>query len=156
MCEKRSLRAEEIAVLQANACMADNWSSVFVPENFDIDFVSHTRFSGVVTLGAFQKEFVLPGGLKKHAGLRHVTLHNCTVGDNCLIENVQNYIANYTIGNDCLIQNVNVMLVEGTSSFGNGTLVSVLNEQADVKSPPTMACRLPWLILWHCIAIVRN
>ena len=37
----------------------------------------------------------------KHSGLRHVTLHNCTLGDNVLIENVQNYIANYRIGDDC-------------------------------------------------------
>ena len=31
MSKKRNLRPEEIAMLQANACMADNWSSVFVP-----------------------------------------------------------------------------------------------------------------------------
>lgn len=135
MSKKRNLRPEEIAMLQANACMADNWSSVFVPENFDIKYVSHTRFSGEVTLGAFNKEFILPGGLKKHAGLRHVTLHNCRLGDNCLIENVQNYIANYDIGENCIIQHVNVILVDGVSSFGNGTLVSVLNETGGREVP---------------------
>ena len=135
MSKKRNLRPEEIAMLQANACMADNWSSVFVPENFDIKYVSHTRFSGEVTLGAFNKEFILPGGLKKHAGLRHVTLHNCRLGDNCLIENVQNYIANYDIGENCIIQHINVILVDGVSSFGNGTLVSVLNETGGREVP---------------------
>ena len=95
---------------------------------FTTEYVYHTRFSGNVRLGVFNGEFVLPGGIKKHAGLRHVTLHNVTVGDNCCIENIQNYIANYTIGNDAFIENVDVILVDGVSKFGNGVEASVLNE----------------------------
>ena len=107
----RNLRPDEIATLRSQACRADDWNQVWVPEVFDIEYVNHVRFSGVVRLGAFRKVFTLPGGLVKHSGLRHVTLHNCTLGDNVLIENVQNYIANYRIGDDCFIQNINVMLV---------------------------------------------
>lgn len=102
---------------------------------FDIEYVNHVRFSGVVKLGAFRKAFTLPGGLVKHSGLRHVTLHNCTLGDNVLIENVQNYIANYQIGDDCFIQNINVMLVEGKATFGNNVEVSVLNETGGREVP---------------------
>ena len=40
---------------------------------------------------------MLPGGIRKHSGLRNATLHNVTVGDDTLIENVSNYIANYDI-----------------------------------------------------------
>jgi hypothetical protein len=86
-------------------------------------------------LGAFRKEFELPGGLKKHSGLRHVTLHNCILEDDVLIENVQNYIANYRIGEGTIIQNINVLLVEGTTSFGNNTQVSVLNETGGREDP---------------------
>ena len=71
---------------------------------------------------------MLPGGIRKHSGLRHVTLHNVTVGDNCCIENIQNYIANYEIGHDTFIENVDIILVDGVSKFGNGVEVSVLNE----------------------------
>ena len=60
--------------------------------------------------------------------MRHVTLHNVTVGDNCCIENIQNYIANYEIGHDTFIENVDIILVDGLSKFGNGVEVSVLNE----------------------------
>ena len=81
-----------------------------------------------VRLGKFEGEFTLPGGIRKHAGLRHVTLHNVAVGDNCCIENIQNYIANYEIGEETFIENVNVMYVDGVSRFGNGVEVSVLNE----------------------------
>ncbi|MCS3085297.1 DUF4954 family protein [Bacteroides ovatus] len=35
-------------------------------------------------LGVLDAEFTLPGGIRKHSGLRHVTLHNVTVGDNSL------------------------------------------------------------------------
>ena len=50
------------------------------------------------------------------------------MGDNCCIENIQNYIANYEIGHDTFIENVDIILVDGVSKFGNGVEVSVLNE----------------------------
>lgn len=39
---------------------ADDWNQVWVPEVFDIEYVNHVRFSGVVKLGAFRKVFTLP------------------------------------------------------------------------------------------------
>lgn len=57
-----------------------------------------------------------------------MTLHNVSVGDNCCIENIQNYIANYEIGSDTFIENVDIILVDGLSTFGNGVEVAVLNE----------------------------
>lgn len=124
----RKLAEDEICRLKSQSCLADDWEKVKVAETFDTNYVHHTRFSGEVKLGVFQSEFTLPGGIKKHAGLRHVTLHNVTVGDNCCIENIQNYIANYEIGHDTFIENVDIILVDGVSKFGNGVEVSVLNE----------------------------
>ncbi|WP_106832158.1 DUF4954 family protein [Parabacteroides pacaensis] len=131
----RNLTQDEINLLEARSCVADDWSAVFVPQEFDIEYIYHTRFSGTVKLGAFRKEFTLPGGLKKHAGLRHVTLHNCELGNDVLIENVPNYIANYKIGDNCFIQNVNVLLTEGKATFGNSVEVSVLNETGGREVP---------------------
>lgn len=119
---------DEILRLKSQSCLADDWEKVRVADGFSTEFVHHTRFSGEVKLGVFQGEFILPGGICKHSGLRHVTLHNVTVGDNCCIENVQNYIANYEIGHDTFIENVDILLVDGVSKFGNGVEVSVLNE----------------------------
>ena len=70
----------------------------------------------------------MSGGIVKHSGLRNVTLHHVTVGDNCLIENVKNYIANYCIGDHTFIENIDTILVDGKTRFGNGVEVSVLNE----------------------------
>lgn len=124
----RSLTVDEIFRLKSQSCLADDWNQVRVSPDFTTDYVYHTRFSGKVSLGAFKEEFILPGGIRKHAGLRHVTLHNVTVGDNCCIENIQNYIANYEIGDDAFIENVDVIVVDGNSKFGNGVEASVLNE----------------------------
>lgn len=124
----RKLTSDEIHRLTQQSCVADDWDQVLVSDKFATDSIHFTRFSGKVFLGSFQGEFTLPGGMKKKAGLFQVTLHNVTVGDDCCIENIQNYIANYDIGNHSFIENVDVIFVEGVSSFGNGVPVAVLNE----------------------------
>ena len=128
MSQYRKLTSSEIDKLQQQMCSATDWSLIEVSEGFTTEYIRYTRFSGKIRLGAFNKEFALPGGMKKHSGLYHVTLHNVTIGDDCCIENVNNYIANYEIGNDTFIENVDIILVDGPSSFGNGVEVSVLNE----------------------------
>ena len=124
----RKLNEDEIRLLQEHSCTADDWANIEVATNFKTDYVFHTRFSGKVRLGVFEHEFTLAGGMKKHSGLYHTTLHNVTVGDNCCIENVKNYIANYEIGDYAFIENVDIILVDGCSKFGNGVEVAVLNE----------------------------
>jgi NDP-sugar pyrophosphorylase family protein len=124
----RGLTAEEISALQANMCTASDWTDVEVSEDFSPCYIKYVRFSGKVRLGSFNKEFTLSGGIRKHSGIYFATLHNVTVGDDCCIENVKNYIANYTIGDRTFIENVDIILADGVSSFGNGVSVSVLNE----------------------------
>lgn len=131
----RNLRPEEIAILQSQNCHAESWDQVFVPLTFDTKYLSNVHFSGSVILGLFEKEFILPGGVRKHSGIRNANLHNCLLGDNILIENIHNYIANYRINDDCFIENVNVMVVDGTTSFGNNVAVSVLNETGGREVP---------------------
>ena len=124
----RNLTPEEIKALQEHSCTAADWSDVMVADGFSPEYVWHTRMSGKIRIGAFDKEFELPGGMKKHSGLYHVTLHNVTINDDCLIENVKNYIANYSIGSGCFIENVDLIMTDGISSFGNGVEVAVMSE----------------------------
>jgi len=128
MTEYRKLTQEETARLEAAGCRAEAWEDVEVTDGDSLGYIRNVTFSGTVRLGRFDAVFTLPGGLRQHAGLSNVTLHNVTVGDNCLIRNISNYIANYTIGHDTLIENVDVMYVDGVCKFGNGVEVSVLNE----------------------------
>ncbi|MEG0794957.1 MAG: DUF4954 family protein [Odoribacter sp.] len=131
----RNLTQEEITHLSQHGCSSTDWKKIQVAPGFSPKYIEHTRFSGDIELGIFEKEFILSGGLSKHSGLLNVTLHNCKIGNNVLIENIPNYIANYTIGEGCFIQNANLIVTEGRSSFGNGTLVSVLNETGGREVP---------------------
>ena len=128
MADYRPLAPEEIVRLKAQMCTASDWSQIEVAEDFSTEHVLYTRFSGRIRIGTFKKEFILAGGMRKHSGLYHATLHNVTVGNDCCIENVKNYIANYDIGSGTFIENVDIILTDGQSSFGNGVEVSVLNE----------------------------
>lgn len=131
----RKLNEIEIQALKNQGCSAVDWNNVEVAQEFKTDYIYYTRFSGVVKLGVFEYEFTLAGGMKKHAGLYHTTLHNVTVGNHCCIENVKNYIANYQIGDYTFIENVDIILVDGRSKFGNGVEVAVLNETGGREVP---------------------
>lgn len=128
MMKYRKLTQDEVLQLKTQMCSADCWDNIEVSEDFNADYVRHVRFSGNVRLGAFREDFELAGGIRKHSGIHYATLHNVTVGDNCYIKNVKNYIANYEIGPRVFIENVDIILTDGRSSFGNGVEVSVLNE----------------------------
>ena len=126
--EYRHLTIEEIDQLKAQACHAAEWDRIMVREGFDARHVISTRFSGDIRMGRFDRHFELAGGMRKHSGLYHATLHNVEIGDNCCIENVKNYIANYRIGQDSFIENVDIIINDGLSTFGNGVEVRVLSE----------------------------
>ena len=131
----RKLTAQEIAQLEATGCSATNWADVEVAQDFEAQYVHHTRFSGHNKIGAFHREIELPGGLKIHSGIYNATLHNVEVGDDCHLYNIHNYIANYRIGNNTCIENVNAILVDGKTTFGNGVRVPVMNEGGGREIP---------------------
>lgn len=119
---------EQIAQLEAQSCRCSDWSLVQVPADFDPKYVRNVTLSGQIRLGSFNKVFTLAGGIQKHSGVYHATLHNVVVGDDCMIEHIRNYIANYVIGTGSYIENVTDLITYGESSFGNGVKVDVLNE----------------------------
>lgn len=128
----RSLTFEEIDTLERNSCWAEDWSRVEVAEEgFQAKYFHRVMFYGDIRLGSFQKNIEIAKDFVKHSGIDHATLRNVTVGDDCLIEKVGNYINNYTIGNDCLISNISVMETTEGASYGEGNLISVLNEVGD-------------------------
>ena len=128
----RSLTFEEIERLESNSCWAEDWSRVEVAEDgFQAKFFHRVMFYGDVQLGSVQKEVEITKGFVKHSGINDATLRNVTVGNDCLIEKVGNYINNYTIGDDCLISNISVMETTEGATYGEGNLISVLNEVGD-------------------------
>ena len=128
MNDYRPLTSEEIEVLKSNDCWAEDWTSVNVAENFKPNFMHRVMLYGEVNIGAFNKNVEVSQGFVKHAGINNATLRNVTIGDDCLIENVGNFINNYTIGDDCYISNISTMETTEGATYGEGNLVSVLNE----------------------------
>lgn len=126
----RNLTENEVSALAARGCIAEDWERVLVAdeESGFVNHISNVAFSGDVKLGRFSGEFLLPGGCPVHSGIYNARLHNVTVGDSCLINNIGEYIANYEIGDCCIIENVDVLVTDGRCTFGNGVEVSVLNE----------------------------
>lgn len=122
------LTAAQIAALEAQSCRCEDWNNVEVSPDFNPKYVRNVNFSGYIRLGTFDKRFTLAGGISKHSGVYHATLHNVVVGDNCMIEHIHNYIANYVIGEGTYIENVTDLIVYGESAFGNGVKVDVMNE----------------------------
>jgi carbonic anhydrase/acetyltransferase-like protein (isoleucine patch superfamily) len=126
--EYSQINEKEIKVLLSLGCTCDDWSIIETKAGFDPGTCRNVRFSGSVKLGLFRKSFTGDSGVVFNSGIRNALIHNCTIGDDVLIQNVGDYIANYTIGDNVIIRNCGRICIEGISSFGNGTLVSVLSE----------------------------
>lgn len=124
----RLLTDDEIITLENNGCTAENWTNVNVAEDFRAENIRNVRFFGEVNLGVFEKQIEVSQGFFIRSGIRNATLRNVTIGDNCLIENIGNFINNYTIGDDCLISNVQTIETTEGATFGEGNNISVMNE----------------------------
>ena len=124
----RQLTEQEIRLLEDNSCWAEDWSAISVAEDFKANYFHRVMFYGTIKLGTFEKSVEVSKGFVKHSGINNATLRNVTIGDNCLIENIGNYINNYAIGDDCYISNVCTMETTEGATYGEGNLISVLNE----------------------------
>lgn len=124
----RNLTEQEIGTLEQNGCWAEDWSSIEVAEDFRANYFRRVLFYGEIRLGVFERNIEVSPGFLKHSGIYNATLRNVSVGDNCLIENIGNYINNYTIGDDCYISNVCTMETTEGATYGEGNTISVLNE----------------------------
>ena len=109
----RKLNENEIAALKSQGCTAEDWQDITVADDFCTDYIHNVCFYGEVTLSTFTGKIEVADGFAKHSGIRRATLRNCVIGDNCLIEDV-----------DCINTTPN-------ASFGEGHVISVLNEVGD-------------------------
>ena len=112
MSKRRSLSNQEITILKKNGCSADDWGNIDVPQNFTPNFITNTRFSGKISLGLFEKEFPLPGGLTKHACIHRATIHNCEIGNNVVISCGAKVLGSFKVGDNSKIGAGSVVLHE--------------------------------------------
>ena len=124
----RQLSGLEIKTLISGGCTCEDWSRIKVLDGFDPATCRNVIFSGDILLGSFRKPFIDEAGVPTQSGIFNARLHNCSIGSDVVIHNIGEYIANYNIEDEAVIRNCGKIHTDGTTSFGNGTKVAVMNE----------------------------
>jgi hypothetical protein len=131
----RDILSSETEALVKNGCFCEDWSRVKVKDGFVAGRVRNVTFSGDTYLGIFSRKITFTGGIERYSGIYNATIHNCIIDDDVYINQIKNYIANYRIGKNVLIESTDTLTVDGTSCFGNGVRVAVLNETGGREIP---------------------
>ncbi len=145
----RELTVNEIAQLEERGCWAEDWAGIMVDEAFTPSSLTNVHFYGHVEIGSQNGTVAIEDGFRRQCCVRNATLRDVTIGDECLIENVRGYIANYQIGDRCYISDVGIMTSQEGTTFGNGTTISVLNEGGDgnVVICEQLTAQLAWMMI---------
>lgn len=109
----RQLTEQEISALSQQSCTAEDWALIRVSDDFSPAHIRNVEFFGQVTLGRCEAMVEVADGFCKHSAIRNVTLRNVA------------------IGNDCLVENVGLINTSSDPEFGEGHILSVLNEAGD-------------------------
>jgi carbonic anhydrase/acetyltransferase-like protein (isoleucine patch superfamily) len=159
----RNLSIGEIRGLEAAGCRSSSWGSVLVKEPFNAERIQNVTFSGTVKLGLFNGIAREKCGLPLPHGIRNAHIHNCTIEDNVTITDITGFIANYDIGEGVVIRNCGHISTEGSTSFGNGTRVAVLNETGGREVPiwDRLTSHMAYIITLYrhrpaAIAVIEN
>ena len=149
--EYRQLDEKEIRQLEDNNCWAEDWQRVMVADDFNPNAVRNVTFYGNVKLGSFDKSIEVSKTFMRRTGVYNATLRNVTIGNNSLVENVGNYINNYVIGSDCYISNICTMETTEGATYGEGNIISVLNEvgEGNVMSYHGLTSQIAALMVRH-------
>lgn len=131
MANYRHLTSAEIEILTANGCLAQDWMQIWVVDGFNAHRCYRVIFYGEARLGSSEGSIEVSDGFVKNCGIYNATLRNVTIGDGCLIENIGNFINNVAVGNNCYISNVSTIDTRKEARYGQGRLISVLNEAGD-------------------------
>src|SRR4030042_7173388 len=126
----RNLTKYEIAILEEQGCIAENWSQIEVKPGFAAENIRNVMFAGDIRISAFNETVEIEPGILKHTGIYNSCIQSCSFDDDVYVSNVDNLV-NYNIKKNVIIQNVNTLAVSGENAFGNGTELDIINEKAN-------------------------
>jgi hypothetical protein len=130
----RSLQSNEIESLEKRGCWAEDWSKVLVADPFDYKSLQNVRFFGEIRLGVLEGTLQVNNSLSRPCGIRNAELHDVTVGDRCLIENIGSYLSKVDLEDECYLSQVGVMELVGPTTYGQGVGINVLSEKAEAPN----------------------
>lgn len=148
----RKLTSEEIENLRKQGCFADDWSLIYVAEDFLTDAIEEVTFKGKNYLSRLIKS--------KHEGLYRATIHNCIIERGVYIADIAERVACYHIAEGCTIYNVRNLLYEPFARCGEGASVSPLDEMGSrsILLMDILTAPLAYLLLFtrHSETLVRE
>ena len=140
----RNLSSKEIALLEQERNIADDWSNVFVSDNTDLKLVRNNTFQGVVRLGVMQRDTIDNGNMQMAVGIYNSLISDSTIGDQCAIYNVS-LLQGYHIGNQCLLMNISEMSARSDNEL---PWLEVMNENGGRRVIPFSGMRVGDAYLW--------
>ncbi len=130
----RKLNNEEITLLTANGCTADNWGNIEVGEGFNPNRVRHVYFLGKNRIGS-NDGTIMVNGVEYPCGLYQASIVDCEIGDGVLIRNIGSHISGYSIESGVAVMNAAEITRSFGNSFGQGVGVEALNEAGGREVP---------------------
>jgi hypothetical protein len=94
----RKLTSEETNYLKTVGCTAEDWNKINVKEKFFPDLIRNVNFKGQIFIG-------------ENVGISDVKI-----------------LANYKIEDNVILENIASLMIQGETTFANGTKINVLNE----------------------------
>lgn len=132
----RHLTPIEIKELEQDRhCTAENWGLVEVADSFAPGQLTEVTFIGRCRLGDLSGSRTDRFGIDRPCGIRRALLRDTTIGDGAFIANIRDCISRYDIGDRVTITNTDAIVMSGSSTFGCGQLISVLNETGGIEVP---------------------
>ncbi len=123
----RNLTVSEVESLKVNGCDATDWSLVKVADSFNSQCIRNVQFEGEVKIGKLGESLRI-GGVLRRSGIYNSIIVESFIGDKCFINNVTGGLVRVVVEDGVVIDNCYSIECDGTTTFGNGTKVAVLNE----------------------------
>ena len=146
----RGLKAQEIDTLLQNGNTSTDWSSIKVVIDFNPKSVIRCHFDGEVRIGA------LGGSIKNDgrsliSGLYDSKITNSTIGDRCYVSFITGELNSVDVADDVILDHCYLIGNRTESYFGNGVLVSVLNEAGgrEVKIFDKLTAQLAYILTFY-------
>ncbi|KPK09041.1 MAG: hypothetical protein AMS20_01135 [Gemmatimonas sp. SG8_28] len=121
------LTQDQIDLLTAQGCTADDWSKVTLDPSADLSRFRNAHFRGHVRVGANAAD-VSVDGVRLPCGIFDATVANCSIGAHVRIACIGSAVARYDIADGAVIQNVAALTADSSGTFGVGTEIETVNE----------------------------
>ena len=130
----RSLTEKEIKTLELRGCIAEDWTKIEVNDPFIAGKLSNVKFRGKIRLGTNSGLTKFNELISKPSGITNCFIQDSDIGNDVYLSDIE-ILANYKIGNGSFISNTGTIAVFGSTAFGNGHEINVLNENGGRELP---------------------